>query len=434
VDVLVQLLQTEEREELATIQNILLEHIERFPDALLAIVERCQKLDPVQPPNQNTFETRAEQGFIKVLTLRFLQSDETIILLRRVLANDHPMCCFWGDMCKAYLQSSESNRLLILGIMARLPCPKSNIDSAAQFMGDLMGDLATICSRGDTRPAGVRLRALLPWFTRAAIISSNLRLPWYPNDLATCSDLLLHLVVSTVFAEKGLRALGKECVLQLAILSCTIASGAFILDAIQMSDLKRLDDLAQPLLITTARTPAMVEIREALSKTFVIDILTQSLLVALGNQDLKSSQNHQSLWLSLGGLTSVLSDKINSDPTAPLPPRIIARLTKLSSFLARQPPSSSSEDVVMQAKYNALHEINNALRAHWSARALSRIAPLHYDKRGGLGTPRQKAFYPVNRRSTKEDTYKPSENPHRAPPLIQRIERRRPSYPSPTYY
>lgn len=142
-------------------------------------------------------------------------------------------------------------------------------------MGDLMGDLATICSRDDTRPAGVRLKALLPWFTRAAIISSNLRLPWYPNDLATCSDLLLHLVVSTVFAEKGLRALGKECVLQLAILSCTIASGAFILDAIQMSDLRRMDDLAQPLLITTARTPAMIEIREALSKTFVIDILTQ---------------------------------------------------------------------------------------------------------------------------------------------------------------
>lgn len=88
--------------------------MERFPDALLAIVERCQKLDPVQPPNQITFETRAEQGFIKALTLRFLQSDETILLLRRVLTNDHPMCCFWGDMCKVKLLSRGLIPLTVL--------------------------------------------------------------------------------------------------------------------------------------------------------------------------------------------------------------------------------------------------------------------------------------------------------------------------------
>ena len=36
----------------------------------------------------------------------------------------------------------------------------------------------------------------------------------------------------------------------------------------------------------------------------------QSLLVALGTQDVKSSRNHQSLWLSLGGLANVLSEKV----------------------------------------------------------------------------------------------------------------------------
>lgn len=159
--------------------------------------------------------------------------------------------------------------------MARLPCPESNIENAARFMGDLMGDLVSIFSRSDARPAGERLKTLLPWFARAASISSNLRLPWYPNDLTTCSEILSRLVVSATFAEQDLRASGKEFILQVAILSCTIASGAFILDAVQMSDLKRMDSLAQPLLITTVRTPSAVEIRGALSKAFVIDIFTQ---------------------------------------------------------------------------------------------------------------------------------------------------------------
>ncbi|KAF8608634.1 hypothetical protein BDV93DRAFT_204320 [Ceratobasidium sp. AG-I] len=318
--------------------------------------------------------------------------------------------------------------------MARLPCPESNIENAARFMGDLMGDLVSIFSRSDARSAGERLKTLLPWFARAASISSNLRLPWYPNDLTTCSEILLRLVVSAIFTENDLRALGKDFMLQVAILSCTVASGAFVLDAVQMSDLKRMDNLAQPLLITTARTPSVVEIRGALSEAFVIDTFTQSLLVALGNQDLKSSRNHQSLWLSLGGLANVLSEKINSDPTAPLPPKIIARLAKLSSFLSRQPPSDSPEDNVMQAKHNALHEINNALRAHWSARALSRIGPLHHDKRGGLVAFRQKPFYPVSRRPIKEDTYKASEHARRAPALIQRVERRKQRFPAPTHY
>ena len=159
--------------------------------------------------------------------------------------------------------------------MTRLPCPESNIENAARFMGDLMGDLVGIFSRSDARPAGERLKTLIPWFARAASISSNLRLPWYPNDLTTCSEILSRLVASAIFTEKDLRALGKDFVLQIAILGCTIASGAFILDAVQMSDLKRIDSVAQPLLITTARTQSAVEIRGALSKAFVIDAFTQ---------------------------------------------------------------------------------------------------------------------------------------------------------------
>ncbi|KAF8608635.1 hypothetical protein BDV93DRAFT_204316 [Ceratobasidium sp. AG-I] len=100
VDVLVQLLQTEEKEELAKIQDLLLEHIERFPEALLAIVERCQKPDPAEPPTNSISETTAVQTLVKALALEFLQSNQTILLLRRVLANDLSMCCFWGDMCK----------------------------------------------------------------------------------------------------------------------------------------------------------------------------------------------------------------------------------------------------------------------------------------------------------------------------------------------
>lgn len=110
VDVLVQLLQTgeqvtlqqrclthrnsEEREELAKIQDILLEHIERFPEALLAIVERCQKPDPVQSSTNDVPETTAIQTLVKALALEFLQSEQTIQLLRRSLANDLSMCCF----------------------------------------------------------------------------------------------------------------------------------------------------------------------------------------------------------------------------------------------------------------------------------------------------------------------------------------------------
>lgn len=142
-------------------------------------------------------------------------------------------------------------------------------------MGALMVDLVKVFSRYDARPAWERLKTLLTWFTRAANVSTSLQLPWYPNDLATCSDLVLHLLVSEILTEKTLGALGQESMLQFAILSCSIASGALILDAIQMSDVKRMDILAQPLFITTARTPAVVEIRRALSNAFVAQAFTQ---------------------------------------------------------------------------------------------------------------------------------------------------------------